>query len=217
MSKQGDNVSKIDAIRHAFYANLTGFSRSYPIQLLQCDEATPPSRKTNAVKHYVELNCSVQSSDLREWTTATSKRMQRLHFDLEMLPSGASMDFRVHCNGRIAGEKDVTVSFTQEKGSPGKGNVQSCHYNAACTNPDCAFKHTVGRCTRDMSCSNAKCRYRHTKKPCHFGFRCKNKDDSCKFRHPSPGPKDSNHSGDRQKRPEAKKAKGNGKSKGEDA
>lgn len=81
--------------------------------LVQCDSSHPPDRRDDTVKNLCELKCTlVDKSALKNFTTADGKkRLKSLDFDLEMVPSGASMDFVFYVNDRKQGSSNVTAEY----------------------------------------------------------------------------------------------------------
>lgn len=81
--------------------------------LVQCDSSNPPGRRDNTVKDLCELKCTlVDKSALKDFTSADGKkRLKSLDFDLEMVPSGASMDFVFYVNDRKQGSNNVTAEY----------------------------------------------------------------------------------------------------------
>ena len=50
---------------------------------------------------------------LEDYTTpATGEEVKRFNYEIEMVPSGASNEFRLLYKGRALGAKDVKVNFT---------------------------------------------------------------------------------------------------------
>ncbi|KAI1873113.1 uncharacterized protein JN550_003366 [Neoarthrinium moseri] len=82
--------------------------------LRRCDDEAPPTRKIDNVRKLGEICCNldVQFSDLPyhskdEFGTVT----KRLNFDIELVPSGASVEFVLYVNGRKQGSEYAKIDF----------------------------------------------------------------------------------------------------------
>lgn len=114
---QGEKVSKFKPVRHSFYRLLRkdlkgGFSDG----LYQSPSSDPPRRLDEGVKRLcsVECACSVpfNSPLLKDNTSADGKRTtKKLEYDLEMVPSGAAMEFNFYIGGEKQGSQNVNVEY----------------------------------------------------------------------------------------------------------
>ncbi|KUI73911.1 hypothetical protein VM1G_09601 [Cytospora mali] len=112
----GDKISKTKAVRHAFSHVLHHEFQVNLIQLFlyQCEDLVAPPHITPNVKRLCTINCnfSVNWSDLPAIRSKkTGELLRRLSFDLEMIPSGASVEFVVYVDGVKQGEQNVQVQF----------------------------------------------------------------------------------------------------------
>lgn len=59
------------------------------------------------------INCKldVDFDELEMETNKRGKTFGRMHFDLQMIPQGASMEFTMLINGRKQGAQNVVVDF----------------------------------------------------------------------------------------------------------
>jgi hypothetical protein len=48
---------------------------------------------------------------LKEYTNSWGEKYRKLSYEVEMVPSGASLDFVVYVNGKRQGAQNVAVSF----------------------------------------------------------------------------------------------------------
>lgn len=116
---QGENVSKKDPIRKSYYRTyktadeFEDDSETSTVSLLQCDEAEPPSRKTSNVKPLCTIEFQVDTPfwKLQDYTNPNGEVLKRLNYAVEMIPSGATLDFEVSINGKRQGTQNVSVSF----------------------------------------------------------------------------------------------------------
>ncbi|KAI1272591.1 hypothetical protein F5Y07DRAFT_403302 [Xylaria sp. FL0933] len=109
--KRGQLVSKIEPVRASWWSNWREeeFNGSLIIQLLQCDEEMPPTRRDLSVKELGILHCvlDVRYSDLPN--LGTKKGVKQLTCEIEMVPSGASVEFSVYIDGRKQGRRSVEM------------------------------------------------------------------------------------------------------------
>ncbi|KAI0521987.1 hypothetical protein F5B22DRAFT_512862 [Xylaria bambusicola] len=112
--KRGEEVSTKDTVRHSFYRTFaTDFPGSVTVNIDYCDEKVPPSRKTDQVKSMCSIECDVDIPfpKLKDWSNPKGKILKRLDYDIEMVPSGASLEFYVYVEGRKMGTSNVAVTF----------------------------------------------------------------------------------------------------------
>jgi hypothetical protein len=111
---QGENVSKKDPVRKSYYRTFrTDFGGSCSLYLQQCDELNPPTRKTAEVKNLcmIDFAVDIPYRQLQDYTNPNGELLKRLVFEIEMTPSGASLDFAVLINGKRQGAQNVAVNF----------------------------------------------------------------------------------------------------------
>lgn len=77
------------------------------------DDKEAPLRKTSSVKHLCSITgeVGIPFSELKDRQTPSGKTLKVLEYDIEMVPSGASLEFNVYIEGRKMGESKVAVSF----------------------------------------------------------------------------------------------------------
>jgi len=77
------------------------FTGSLSIDLYECEEIAPPSRQEPSVRKVGMICCNlaVEYSDLRNFKSKTGIAMKKLEYELELVPSGASIDFVVYVDG----------------------------------------------------------------------------------------------------------------------
>ncbi|GKT84531.1 LOW QUALITY PROTEIN: hsp70 family chaperone [Colletotrichum tofieldiae] len=112
--KRGENVSKMDPVRHEFYKLCTeDFSGSLSIELYECEEADPPSRCTSDVNSMCSFSfeLDIPYSKLPDFKKADGGNAKKLEYDLEMIPSGASIEFVVYIDGRKMGSRNANIRF----------------------------------------------------------------------------------------------------------
>ncbi|KAM0240125.1 hypothetical protein ACHAP5_008045 [Fusarium lateritium] len=112
---KGENVSTKELVSHEFY-NLYeegDFNGSFELELYQCDEDSPPSRRESSVKGFTKIECKIDISwsDLEDYQNAKGANFKKLCFDVRMVPSGASVEFAVFANGKRIGGSNINVHY----------------------------------------------------------------------------------------------------------
>ncbi|KAK8078892.1 hypothetical protein PG994_002699 [Apiospora phragmitis] len=112
--KKGDNVSKTNQVRHSYYEihkNDFGGVKSFDIHT--CDDDEPPTRKTSSVRKHCTIGSTldVPFQSLPDWTNAKGERFKKYEYDVEMVPSGAILEFHVYIDGRKQASKNTTFKF----------------------------------------------------------------------------------------------------------
>ncbi|KAH8647092.1 hypothetical protein BGZ60DRAFT_521403 [Tricladium varicosporioides] len=112
--KRGENVSKKDPVRKSYYRTYRkDFGGTWEVSLLQCEEVTAPTRKTAEVKTSCTISCTLDKpfSSLQDFVNERGEKMKKLSFEVEMVPSGASLEFVVYIDGRRQGAQNASVHF----------------------------------------------------------------------------------------------------------
>ena len=81
--------------------------------IYQCEDEDPPSRLVKSVKRLCEIKWAVDVaySSLKDYTGANGRRIKRVDYEIEMIPSGASNEFRVIYKGEKLGSHSVRTEF----------------------------------------------------------------------------------------------------------
>lgn len=113
--KRGETVSKIKPLRASWYRLITrhDFDGTLEIYLYQCEDEEPPTRYTSSVQTLGELKCDldIQYSELPDFRSMTGVMMKRLAFEIELVPTGASVEFVLYINGRKQGSESAELRF----------------------------------------------------------------------------------------------------------
>ncbi|KAI0440363.1 hypothetical protein F4803DRAFT_527786 [Xylaria telfairii] len=112
--KRGEEVSTKKTVRHSFYRTFrSDFGGSINVEIESCDEKIPPSRKTDMVKPMCSIGCAIDIpfSEMKDWVNPNGTVFKRLDYDIEMVPSGASLEFNVFIEGKNMGVSNVAVTF----------------------------------------------------------------------------------------------------------
>lgn len=104
----------MNTVRRSFYRTYRNEpGESITDNIYECDEQKPPSRGTDSV-HYM---CSISwkntlpFSEWKDYRNSQGEMLKRLDYDIEMVPSGATLEFHVYVDGHRMGESSVAVSF----------------------------------------------------------------------------------------------------------
>ena len=80
--------------------------------IYQCEDDDPPTRFTTSVKKLCNFKYTLDFaySSLRDYNV-NGKKLKRLDYEIEMIPSGASNEFRTLYKGEQLGSHNVTTEF----------------------------------------------------------------------------------------------------------
>lgn len=83
------------------------------MKIWQCGDDNPPSRASTSVKLYgtVKSTLDIPFSSLSDYTNRNGEKMKKMSYLVEMIPSGASLEFAVSIGGRRLGKSNVAVKF----------------------------------------------------------------------------------------------------------
>ncbi|KAF4627514.1 hypothetical protein G7Y89_g10639 [Cudoniella acicularis] len=113
--KRGDNVSTKDSIRHSFYRTYKkDFGGYFTVEMHQCEDIVAPTRVTPDMKVSTKIRCmlDIPFSNLEDFVSRTTGEiMKRMFFEVEMVPSGASVEFTVYIGGRKQGQQNANIQF----------------------------------------------------------------------------------------------------------
>lgn len=90
------------------------FKGSFTDKLVQCASSNPPPRVDDTVNALCDLKFSpdVNVSRLEDFTSADGKKKRKiLDYDLEMVPSGASMDFHFYVNDQKQESHSIKAEY----------------------------------------------------------------------------------------------------------
>lgn len=81
--------------------------------LYQCDDEVPPDRKTSSVQQLGTFRCDldVAYSDLPDFESKNGVLMKELEFEIEMVPTGASVEFVMYVDGKKQGGEGAKIDF----------------------------------------------------------------------------------------------------------
>jgi len=111
---QGENVSKKDPVQGNFYKlNREDPGRNFTIEFLQCHDSDAPSRRTSSVVPLCELNCTIDKpfSQWDDFVNSKGEAMKKFTYTVEMVPSGATVEFVVYHDKKKLGTQNAKVMF----------------------------------------------------------------------------------------------------------
>lgn len=81
--------------------------------IYQCEDDDPPTRRTSSVKKLcvVKSTLDVDYSSLEDYINMVGEKKKKLKYVIEMIPSGASNEFRVLYKGEKLGSHNVSTEF----------------------------------------------------------------------------------------------------------
>ncbi|KAF5516035.1 Heat shock 70 kDa protein 12B [Colletotrichum siamense] len=114
--QRGDVVSKKDPVREKYYElyrRMGDFDGKLNVTLWTCEENEPPERKDFRVNSQSNFQMKVEAkfSELPDFKTASGIVVKKLTYEIEMIPSGASLDIAVYMNGEKLGSQNASVQF----------------------------------------------------------------------------------------------------------
>lgn len=116
MRHQGETVSKIKPVSASWYRLYEEweFDRTLSLELYQCEDEVPPTRYIHSVQRLGTLCCDldVQYADLPDFKSKTGVKMKKLAYKVEMVPSGASIEFVLYVDGRKQGSQGAKIHFS---------------------------------------------------------------------------------------------------------
>jgi hypothetical protein len=112
---QGEMVSKIKPVRMYWYRLFKewDFDGMLSVILYQCEDGVPPSRKTSSVRKLGTLRCNldVQYTDLPDFASKKGVMIKKLNYEVELIPSGASVEFVLYVDGRKQGSESTKIRY----------------------------------------------------------------------------------------------------------
>ncbi|KAI8713422.1 hypothetical protein NCS52_01286900 [Fusarium sp. LHS14.1] len=115
--KKGENVSTKAPVSHPWwllYETDGGFGGTFIVTISQCQEDTPPTRQNDSAKTWATIQCSIDTPfwGLEDHWNKAGVRVKKLEYHLEMVPSGASIEFAVVVNGKKMGKSQFQTRFS---------------------------------------------------------------------------------------------------------
>lgn len=85
----------------------------FSTSLWQCSDDVPPSRFESSVTRLCIVGCEIDVpfSKFKNYTNPCGEKLKRLDYEIEMVPSGATVEFAVYIQGRKQGAQNVQIVF----------------------------------------------------------------------------------------------------------
>ena len=79
----------------------------------RCEDEIPPNRRTSSVEHLCDIDyqLDVPFEDPEDYPAKNGEKCKKLSYEIEMVPSGASVEFAVYFNGRKQGAQNAQIKF----------------------------------------------------------------------------------------------------------
>jgi len=113
-SMQGENVTKKQPVRLSFYRMYRKDSgRTFTANIIQCDDAIAPTRYTSGVVPLCEIKCTITKpySTLEDYINKRSERLKKFSSEVDIVPSGAAVEFALYFGGMKQGAQYAKVVF----------------------------------------------------------------------------------------------------------
>lgn len=83
------------------------------LKFFQCGEASPPAAINSGVTPLCSITCKLATplSEIPDFVNSKGQRFKKLWYDVDMLPSGASVEFSVWSGGKKLGSSEVQIRF----------------------------------------------------------------------------------------------------------
>ncbi|KAL8398619.1 hypothetical protein RB596_005953 [Gaeumannomyces avenae] len=113
--KRGDTVSGKGPVRRNFYRIFTEPAdiENLSVSLYECNDLKAPTRKHSSMGMLCVLDYKIDKpfDQLPNWTNHSGQSFKRFNFELELIPSGSSVELSLYYQGRKQGAKTFAVRF----------------------------------------------------------------------------------------------------------
>ncbi|KAF9770535.1 hypothetical protein IL306_011898 [Fusarium sp. DS 682] len=111
----GQNVQKNEPVKYAFYrtfetaSDYEEYRPKATEEISQCDQENPPNMVNSSVTKFIDVDLDLPQSfeSLQDLETKSGKQLKKLAFEIEMVPSGASVEFGVYHEGKRIGSSGM--------------------------------------------------------------------------------------------------------------
>ncbi|KAM4054870.1 actin-like ATPase domain-containing protein [Hirsutella rhossiliensis] len=110
----GETLATEEPVTHSFWQDFDQPQDFIETEIVYCTAKDPPSRCDDSVKRLCLIRWSkIPSFDkLPVWINQQGGRFRQVHYELRMVPDGASLDFEVFYDGTMVGSRNVQVDCT---------------------------------------------------------------------------------------------------------
>ncbi|OHE90576.1 hypothetical protein CORC01_14123 [Colletotrichum orchidophilum] len=112
--RRGDDVSQKDPAKFSYFEIFReDFGGHFSVDIWACDEMEVPVRRTFHVNDFCKIECKldIPFSSLPDIKTIDGTMAKKMTYEVEMIPSGASMEFAVYIDEKKQGSHNVRVRF----------------------------------------------------------------------------------------------------------
>ncbi|KAK7972504.1 hsp70 family chaperone [Apiospora saccharicola] len=112
--KKGSNVTAAQPVSHRFYTLLDPLhAGNFDLKFFQCGEASPPTAVNSSVTPLCTISCksAIPFSDIPDFINGKGQKFKKLWYDVDMLPSGACVEFSVWSGWKKLGSSEVQIRF----------------------------------------------------------------------------------------------------------
>ncbi|KAI3549532.1 hypothetical protein CSPX01_02183 [Colletotrichum filicis] len=110
----GEIVSQKEPVRFTYYEIYKeDVGGHFSVGICECDAAEVPDRRTFQVNDFCYIDCKLDApfSSLPDIMTIDGTMAKKMTYVVEMIPSGASVEFTVYIDGRKQGSHNACVRF----------------------------------------------------------------------------------------------------------
>ncbi|KEZ45567.1 hypothetical protein SAPIO_CDS1903 [Scedosporium apiospermum] len=111
---RGSSIDEQEPVRHSYYRTYQeDFGGIFSVDVHQCEDELAPDRATKTVKHLCTIDCALDTpfSSLPNLKSSSGRVCKKLDFEIEAIPSGASVEFSVYVNGKRLGAQEAEIKF----------------------------------------------------------------------------------------------------------
>jgi hypothetical protein len=96
-----------------YYDSASDYNHKLNLAIYQCNDDKPPSRLIESVKPFCEASFKIETPyiGLADHVTTGGNHVKMLEFDIQMIPSGASIEFVVLHKGKRVGSQSIDIKF----------------------------------------------------------------------------------------------------------
>ncbi|KAL0769494.1 hypothetical protein CaCOL14_008802 [Colletotrichum acutatum] len=112
--RRGEIVSQMKPVQFSYYEIYKkDVGGHFSVGICECDAVEVPDRRTFQVNDFCYIDCKldVPFSSLPDIMTIDGTMAKKMTYVVEMIPSGASVEFAVYINGRKQGSHNACVRF----------------------------------------------------------------------------------------------------------
>ncbi|KAI0857724.1 actin-like ATPase domain-containing protein [Xylaria cubensis] len=114
--EKAQTVDKMNPVsRHwvKYYHSASDYDHNISFTIYQCNDDDPPSRMIESVKPFCKASFKIEIpyKYLPDYTNESGRSFKKVDYDVEMVPSGASVEFMVLYKGQKIGSRSIDIKF----------------------------------------------------------------------------------------------------------